>query len=148
MLDKHLLCVTGLPCSGSTLLCQSLAHDSLVYCPGHSSPFCPTLAVQNPDSQLQQHLHYVMFERWVSEPVTVMQGIFQWLVLSPAPVDLQDLSVQPHKSDSYYRFKHRHQTHSTIGNQIEHLVPPRIQAKLQQQFSWFYRTFYSGMAAV
>ncbi|MGB7057725.1 MAG: sulfotransferase [Geitlerinemataceae cyanobacterium] len=38
MPDKHLLCVTGLPRSGSTLLCQLLAEHPEIDCHGMSSP--------------------------------------------------------------------------------------------------------------
>ena len=34
----HLICVSGLPRSGSTLLCQLLAQHPDVYSTGHSSP--------------------------------------------------------------------------------------------------------------
>lgn len=50
MLQKHLLCVTGLPRAGSTLLCQLLAHHPDLYSIGHSSPLCQTL------TGLRQHL--------------------------------------------------------------------------------------------
>ncbi|MCI5166808.1 MAG: sulfotransferase [Candidatus Electrothrix sp. GM3_4] len=43
MLDKQLICVTGLPREGSTLLCQLLDTHPKIYSPGHSSPLCPTL---------------------------------------------------------------------------------------------------------
>jgi sulfotransferase len=109
------------------------------------APLRSIAALQDLDSQLQQHLYYVVFEQLMSEPVEVMQGIFDWLGLPPAAIDPQDLAVKPHESDSYYRFKYRHQTHSKIVPPIEHPVPSRIQAELQQQFSWFYQTFYPGL---
>ena len=42
-LDKKIIYVTGLPRSGSTLLCQLLDHHDEVYSTGHSSPLCSTL---------------------------------------------------------------------------------------------------------
>lgn len=50
MLAKRLICVTGLPRSGSTLLCQLLSHHSDIYCTGHSSPLCSAV------TGLRQHL--------------------------------------------------------------------------------------------
>lgn len=50
MLDKQLVCVTGLPRSGSTLLCQLLAHHPEIYSPGHSSPLAQAI------SQLRHNL--------------------------------------------------------------------------------------------
>ena len=43
MLNKQIIYVAGLPRSGSTLLCQLLAHHPDIYSGGHSSPLCPTL---------------------------------------------------------------------------------------------------------
>lgn len=43
MFDKRLVCVTGLPRSGSTLLCQLLAHHDQVDCPGQTSPLLQML---------------------------------------------------------------------------------------------------------
>jgi len=40
---KPLLCVTGLPRAGSTLLCQLLGIHPAIYSPGHSSPLCQAL---------------------------------------------------------------------------------------------------------
>ena len=39
----RLLCVTGLPRAGSTLLCQLLGLHSQIYSPGYSSPLCAAL---------------------------------------------------------------------------------------------------------
>jgi sulfotransferase len=273
MFRKHLLCVTGLPRAGSTLLCQLLAHHPKLYSIGHSSPLCQTLtglrqhlsdsdffraqmdvdfsltyqrllnaftgfvdgwfaetehpwvvdknrgwlhhiellrhldpnvrmlvcvrelgqiygsveaqhqktilldfpdrlanltragradklfadqgvigaplrsleAVQDLDAQLQQHLYYVVFEHLMQEPLPVMQGIYDWLGVPPVEFDPQNLTVKPHESDSYYRFKYRHQTRSQIQPPPAHIVPQRIQQQLQQQFRWFYQTFYPGL---
>jgi len=42
-LDKKIVYVTGLPRSGSTLLCQLLGMHPKIYSPQHSSPLAPTL---------------------------------------------------------------------------------------------------------
>ncbi|MGI8932947.1 sulfotransferase [Leptolyngbya sp. BC1307] len=273
MLDKRLICVTGLPRSGSTLLCQLLGHHADIYCTGHSSPLCPTItglrqhlsdsdfmrsqldidfdlsyqrlknafggfvngwfaetdkawtvdknrgwlhhietvhhlapdfrmlvcvrelgqiygsvetqhqktllldfpdhlanlsrmdradqlfaaqgvigqplgsieALQDIDAQLQQQLYYVVFEHLMQEPVAVMQGVYDWLGLPPAAIDPQNLTVQLHESDSYYRFKYPHARRSHIQPPQTHLVPQRIQQQIQQRFPWFYQTFYPGL---
>ncbi|MEP1079626.1 sulfotransferase [Leptolyngbya sp. PL-A3] len=273
MLKKRLLCVTGLPRAGSTLLCQLLSHHPDLYCVGHSSPLCQTLvglrhqlsdndflrsqldvdfdltygrlnnaftgfvdgwfaetdkswvvdknrgwlhhietlhaldpsvrmlvcvrelgqvygsieaqhqktilldfpdhlanlsryeradnlfgtqgvigaplrsieALQDIDTQLQQHLYYIVFEHLMQEPVAVMQGVTDWLQLSLAEFDPQNLAVTPHESDSYYRFKYPHKRRSRIQPPTPHVLPSRIQAQIQQQFPWFYQTFYPGL---
>ena len=99
-------------------------------------------ALQDVDRQLQEHLYYVVFEHLVSEPVAVMQGIYEWLGLEQAEFDPQNLQTKPHESDSHYRFKYRHKTYDTITPPSNHLIPSRIQKTLQQKFAWFYNTFY------
>lgn len=42
-LDSSLLCVTGLPRAGSTLLCQLLGMHPALFSDGHSSPLLPSL---------------------------------------------------------------------------------------------------------
>lgn len=99
-------------------------------------------ALQDIDTRLQQHLYYVVFEHLVSEPVAVMQSLYQWLGLPEAEFDPQQLQFRPHESDSYYRFKYRHKTHNQIRPPVGYLIPARIQANLQRKFAWFYNTFY------
>ena len=41
--DKQLICVAGMPRSGSTLMCQLFDHHPKIYCPGHSSPLPHTM---------------------------------------------------------------------------------------------------------
>jgi sulfotransferase len=43
VLNKSVVCVAGLPRSGSTLLCQLLAEHPEIYSTGHSSPLANTL---------------------------------------------------------------------------------------------------------
>lgn len=102
-------------------------------------------ALQDIDSQLQQNLFYVVFEHLQQEPEAVLENIFQWLGLSAISIDWQKLKVKPHESDSHYRYKYRHQTYPTLKSPQLHLVPPRIQSRLQQQYAWFYRAFYPGL---
>lgn len=276
MLNKQLICLTGLPRSGSTLLCQLLGHHADIYSTGHSSPLCQTLtglrhhlsdsdfllsqldvdfeltyqrllnafrgffngwcaethqpwvvdknrgwlqhietvnhldpnfrmlvcvrelgqvygsveaqhqktllldfpdhlanlsrgdraekllasegiigaplrsiaALQDLDSQLQARLYYVVFEQLVTEPLVVMQGIYDWLGIPAAVFDPKNLMVKPHESDSHYRCKYLHNTHTQIQPPSPHLIPARIQSQIQEQFGWFYQTFYPGMEAV
>lgn len=94
---------------------------------------------------LQQRLYYVVFEHLMQEPVTVMQGVYDWLGLPPASFDLNALPVAPHESDSYYRGKYPHRTHSRIQPPERHAVPTRIEAELRKNFAWFYQTFYPNL---
>lgn len=272
-IDKRMICVTGLPRAGSTLLCQLLGHHPDIYSTGHSSPLCPTImglrrhlsesdfllaqldpdldlvhqrlinacrgftngwfvetdkpwvvdknrgwlhhletacvldpdcrmlvcvrelgqiygsieaqhqktlmldfpdhlaglsraerakklfaedgvvgspihAIESmqdlPDTLQKQHLYYVVFEHLVSDPVAVMQGIYRWLDLPEALFEPDRLTVKPHESDSYYRFKYPHNTYPRIQPPATHAVPDRFQAVLSQRFGWYYATFYPG----
>jgi sulfotransferase len=136
MLNKQIIYVTGLPRAGSTLLCQLLSHHLELA----SLEF-----LQDLDNQLQQNLFYIVFEHLMAEPDTILAEIFLWLGSSPISMDWQNLQVRPHESDSYYRYKYRHQTHSTLKPPKRHVIPSRIQNQLEQQFSWFYSTFYPGI---
>jgi sulfotransferase len=61
MLDKQLVCVTGLPRSGSTLLCQLLGHHPDLYSPGHSSPLVQALN-QLRHNLSDNHFHLAQFD--------------------------------------------------------------------------------------
>ena len=102
-------------------------------------------ALQDLSTELQERLYYVVFEHLMQEPVSVMQGIYDWLQLPKAEFDPQNLTVKPHESDSYYRFKYPHVTRTAIAAPQPHAVPSRIQQQLQQKYAWFYQTFYPGL---
>lgn len=61
MSDKHLICVTGLPRAGSTLLCQLLGHHPDIYSPGHSSPLVQALN-QLRSNLSDNHFHLAQFD--------------------------------------------------------------------------------------
>lgn len=102
-------------------------------------------ALQDIETELQNRLYYLVFEHLMQEPVAAMQGLYDWLGLPAAPFDPQNLIVKPHESDSYYRFKFPHATRAQISPPQAHAVPTRIQRQLQQQYTWFYQTFYPGL---
>ena len=102
-------------------------------------------AVQDQPIAIQNDIFYVVFEHLILEPVPVMQGIYQWPGLPDHEVDPTQLTVLPHESDSYYRFKYRHRTHSKIQPPARHQVPLRIEKELRKNFEWYYQTFYPGL---
>lgn len=61
MLEKRLVCVTGLPRAGSTLLCQLLGHHHGIYSPGHSSPLIQALN-QLRSNLSDNHFHLAQFD--------------------------------------------------------------------------------------
>jgi sulfotransferase len=102
-------------------------------------------AIQDRDAELQSRLYYVVFEHLVSNPQEALQGIYEWLGLTPVELDLQNLSLHATESDSHYRYKYPHRIHSTITPPVSHPVPARIQASLHPNFRWFYEMFYPGL---
>lgn len=270
MFDKKLVCVTGLPRSGSTLLCQLLAHHPDIYCPGNTSPLLQmlmglrhgaadnemllayldsdpeavheqlmtaykgfvsgwfnhaeqpvvvdknrswiaqmdlatrldndsrmlvcvrdlgqifgsiesrhqkTLAIDFADHlaghtlydransmfskngvvgialdnfrsaqdlpvHFQQRILCILFEELVSDPHTVLNRIWPFIGLDPVKIDTDNLRLLPRESDSHYRMKFTHATHSKINPATTHSVPKRIEAEIQNSYEWFYKIFY------
>ncbi len=104
-------------------------------------------AVQDRPIEQQQRLFFVVFEHLMSEPVEVMQKIFQWLGVTPHEIDPQNLTVRPSEADSYYRFKYPHRTYPQIQPPQRRPISPRIEAELKSNYRWFYELFYPGLLA-
>ncbi len=106
----------------------------------------PLKAIENMqdilDKKLENRLCYIAYESLIAQPVQTMNTVLQWLGLSEMQLDLQKLLVKPHESDSYYRFKYRHQTYPIIKPLVHHNVSPRILREIQTNFAWFYERFY------
>jgi len=94
------------------------------------------------DEEMKAKLCYIAFEALVEQPQETMNTIFQWLGLSDISIDCQNLTVKPHESDSYYRFKYRHETYPLIKPLAHHQISPRIVKEIHQHFAWFYEHFY------
>lgn len=270
MFNKKMVCVSGLPRSGSTLLCQLLAHHPEVYCPGQTSPLLQmllqlrqstadneillalldnrpdetlgrlmhayqgflqgwfgqvpepvvvdknrswigqmdlatrlepgckmvvclrepgqilgsieaqhqkTLAIDFPEhlgsyspydranrlfskdgvvgfalnnfrnaqdfpTDQQQRMLCVLFEDLVVNTGAVMDRVWDFLAMPKCKPDFNDLKLLPGESDSHYRLKYTHRTHSKIRPPKRHDIPPRIEKELRNSFDWFYRIFY------
>lgn len=102
-------------------------------------------AMQDQPLARQQSIYYVVFEHLIQNPEEVMQDIFRWLGLGVCELDMQQLPVKPHESDSHYRFKYRHATRSTLQPPALREIPPRIRVELLKNFSWYYQTFYPAL---
>ncbi len=100
--------------------------------------------LQDVPKELQSHLYYVIFEDLVSNPVRVMNEVHQWIGASENEIDPNNLTVKPHESDSYYRFKYCHNTHSSIKPPAVHAIPQRIGNDIHKEFEWYFKLFYPG----
>ena len=102
-------------------------------------------AIQDRSEEEQSRLFFVVFEHLISEPVAVMNDLYDWLELEPHKLDSQNLTVRPHEADSYYRFKYRHVTNSNIAPPQPHTISSRIDGELKDSYGWFYGLFYPGL---
>lgn len=105
-------------------------------------------AMQDVSELLRQRICYVAFEAVMSDPVQTMQAIYQWLGLPKAHFDPQRLEIKPHESDSYYRFKYRHQTFPAITPPQKHVLSPRIERDIMKNFGWFFEQFFAEQPLV
>lgn len=87
VLTKSLICVTGLPHAGSTVLCQLLGQHPQLYSPGSPSPLCPMLVElrqslsANPILQSQINLDRATVHRRL---LSAFQGLINgWLADIP-----------------------------------------------------------------
>lgn len=115
-----------------------LAAEGVVGMPLKSIEYMQDVA----DPALRARLCYVAYESLTERPEAVMKGVFEWLGLTPPAIDPENLTVGPHESDSYYRFKFRHDTRSAVEPRHEHEVPNRVADMIHQNFGWFYEQFY------
>ena len=100
--------------------------------------------IQDAPQPLRERVGFVAFEALVSDPVETMRLLYRWLDLLPAPFDPQHLTVNPHESDSHYRWKYRHATYGSIRPPTPHVIPPRIAQEIFKNFGWFFEQFYAA----
>jgi sulfotransferase len=93
---------------------------------------------------LRERIGFVAFEALVNAPVETLRLLYGWLGLPIALLDPQHLTVKPHESDSYYRYKYRHDTYPTIRPPAVHAISPRIEQEILKNFGWFFEKFYAG----
>ena len=96
--------------------------------------------IQNPD--IHKRIQYVPFEYLTQNPKEAVTEMFDWLGLNKFEIDPNALTTRPHESDSYYRFKFRHETRTSISTPKRHDIPPRVEDGLRKNFAWFFDKFY------
>lgn len=98
--------------------------------------------LQDVSRDVQKGLYYIIFEDLIQNPVRVMNEVFEWLGVKTYELNKDNLTVRPHESDSYYRFKYPHKTHNSINPPKTRLLPDRINSDIENEFAWFYKLFY------
>ena len=116
------------------------AEDGII-----GSPLNSLEGVRDYAESLQQRLYYVVFEHLVSDPVTVMNDIFDWFKLPPHSIDPTDLKPLPPSHNSYQRGKDRDAMATQIIPPTRYKIPDRYEVNLRNHFAWFYETFYPGL---
>jgi sulfotransferase len=99
--------------------------------------------LQDVAQKIRERIAFVAFEALVNDPSGTMKALYQWLEIPPEDFDPQNLTVIPHESDSYYRYKYKHQTFSEISPPNQRTIAPRIEEQIMKNFGWFYEQFYS-----
>ncbi len=106
----------------------------------------PLLGLQNlqyiANDDIKDRICYIEFNALVHQPREVMNTLYDWLEMPRFAFDPDKLSVKPHESDSYYRFKYPHKTRERITPPPPHAVPEQLKTEIHQRFAWFYQTFY------
>ncbi len=96
------------------------------------------------DQEILDRIQYVPFEYLTENPKNAVEEMFEWLGLEKVDINPKKLITRPHESDSYYRFKYRHETKSSISVPEKHMVAPRIASGLQKNYKWYFDRFYPG----
>lgn len=109
------------------------------------APLVSIHAVEDLPVHVRERLYFLRFEDLIERPVQCMSHIYYWLGLSPYQIDPGNLAVAAHESDSHYRMKYLHKQSSSVGKPQRHDISPRIQAQIQNAYSWYYQTYYPGL---
>jgi sulfotransferase len=108
------------------------------------APLTSLQAVADLPPAVQNHLYILRFEDLVERPVEFMSRIYSWLGVSPLTFDPEKLlMIAAPESDSHYGMKYPHTQTDRVSKPQKHLVPARIQAQIEKEYSWYYQYFYS-----
>jgi len=114
------------------------AKDKLV-----GSPLVSLYAVQDLPKAVQDRLYFLRLEDLIERPAERMSDLYAWLGLRSFEIDPQKLvPMGPPESDSHYRMKYPHTQATHIIAPTKHEIPPRIQARIEDACSWYYRVHY------
>jgi sulfotransferase len=116
---------------------QLFAKDKAI-----GAPLSSILAVQDFPQHVKDRLYFVKFEDLMASPVETMQKVYQFIGVSQHTIDTERLTVRPHESDSYYRYKYLHRQHDNVSAPKLHTIPARIQQRIESVNAWFYDWFY------
>ncbi len=107
----------------------------------------PLRAIENlqdidKEYKADSNIYFLKYENLITNTNNELANIARFLGIENFDIDLTNLIVKPHESDSHYRFKFRHNTYSSIFPMHQHKVPKRIASEIVQKFKWYYDFFY------
>ncbi len=94
------------------------------------------------DPAIHDRIQYVPFEYLTQNPKEAVTEMCDWLGLKSFKFNPNKLTTRPHESDSYYRFKYRHETRPSISAPKRHVIPPRVEEGLRKNYKWYFDKFY------
>ena len=108
------------------------------------APLTSLQAVADLPKAVQNHLYMLRFEDLVEKPVELMSQLFSWLGVAPMQIDPERVAaIDAPESDSHYSMKYLHTQSTRVARPQKHLIPPRIQAQIEQEYAWYYQYFYA-----
>ena len=91
---------------------------------------------------IADHIYFVAYEALIEQPVKTMRGIYEWIGVDRFNIDPDNLTVNPHESDSYYHFKYPHKTYDKIFKNTKYEVSQRMINLIIKEHMWYYQMYY------
>ena len=106
------------------------------------APLTSLHAVTDLPKAVQARLYFLRFEDLMAQPARCLAHVTAWLGLAATEINLDELTVGIRESDSHYHMKYRHEQSSRISQPPRHFIPPRIQARIEETYAWYYQLYY------
>jgi sulfotransferase len=100
-------------------------------------------AIEDMPAHMRERLFVVKFEDLMAFPQHIMGQVYDFIGAERHEIDLSNLKLLDGESDSHYHMKFPHKTKPYVQAPSAHLIPPRIQAKIKQNYQWFYQRYYN-----
>jgi sulfotransferase len=109
------------------------------------APLSSVHAVQDLPEEIKKRLYFVRFEDLMAQPAACMSHLYAWLGLRDFEIDPDKITVGVQESDSHYRMKYLHRQSGKISQPRRHVIPQRIQEKIEQAYPWYYDLYYKNL---
>jgi sulfotransferase len=109
------------------------------------APLISLHAVADLPKTVQERLYFLRFEDLMEQPTKCLSHITAWLGLAPCAIVPNQLTIGIRESDSHYHMKYTHVQTKRIAQAPRHHIPPRIQARIEEAYAWYYQTYYPSL---